>query len=71
MHVLMAFVVSCTALPKFNHAEPSDFYLGTGTTITIQCHKDYAFLNHKQTMDIYCNSDGDWEPAVQDCQSKL
>ena len=63
------FSVSCPALPHFDHADPSDYFLGTGTVITLTCHEDYAFANGDKSTDIYCNADGDWEPEVVDCQS--
>ena len=63
--------VSCPGLPQFLHADPSDYFLAAGTTITLICHEDYAFANGAKSTDIYCNADGDWEPEVVDCQSKI
>ena len=63
--------VSCPELPQFVHADPSDYFLGAGTTITLTCHEDYVFANGAKSADIYCNADGDWEPEVVDCQSKI
>ena len=71
MYFVWCTAIECPALPRWANMLLSTEDTSVGTHVNVTCSDGYVFSDgSSSTHTTVCNSHGEWNPAMVDCQGK-